>query len=139
VPVPLQVRAGVKVETEQVAPTQIVPWMYWRQAPPPLQVPSVPQVPAPVSAHWVVGTGGCPAGTLLHVPSTPVSAHDLHVAVQAVAQQTPCAQMPLAQSVFAVQVVPLGRLVQTFDEQILGEAQSAVTMHDVLHAPEPHT
>jgi hypothetical protein len=75
---------------------------------------------------------------LVHVPGVPASAHDLHVAVQAVAQQTPCAQMPLVQSVFAVQAVPLGRFVQTPFAQMFGETQSAVTVHDVLHAPVPH-
>jgi hypothetical protein len=51
VPAPLQVRAGVNVEPLQVAPAQDVPAAYTRQAPLPLQNPSVPQVAAPASAH----------------------------------------------------------------------------------------
>ena len=135
VPLPLQVRAGVKVVPEHAAPTQVVPVTYRRQAPAPLQVPSLPQAAAPPSVHWF--SGSAPAATLVQVPSVPASAHDLHVAVQAVAQQTLCAQMPLAQSVLAVQALPLGRFVQTPVEQMLGDTQSVSTVQVVLHAPVP--
>jgi hypothetical protein len=135
VPVPLQVRAGVKVVPEHDAATQVVPEMYSRQAPEPLQVPSVPQLAAPWSAHWF--SGSWPIPTFVQVPSVPASAHDLHVAVQVVAQQMPCAQMPLAQSLFAVQVAPLGRFVQTPVEQTFGDTQSVSALHDVLQAPVP--
>jgi hypothetical protein len=135
VPVPLQVRAGVPIVVlAQAGATQIVPWPYRRQAPAPLQVPSVPQVPAPWLAHWLAGTGGCPAAMFVHVPGEPASAHDLQVAVHAVAQQTPCAQMPLAQSPPAEQVAPLGRLVQTPPMQMFGDTQSASTEQVIRHA-----
>ena len=103
--------------------------------PAPLQVPSVPHEAAPASVHWF--SGSVPIPTLVQVPSVPASAQDLHVAVQAVAQQIPCAQIPFAQSVLAVQVAPFGRLVQTFDMQTLGETQSVSAVHDVLQAPVP--
>jgi hypothetical protein len=74
---------------------------------------------------------------LVHVPSVPASAHDLHVAVQAVAQQTLWAQMALAQSPFAVQAAPLGRFTQTPPEQMFGDAQSVSTVQVVLQAPVP--
>jgi hypothetical protein len=48
--------------------------------------------------HWALGSDP-PAGTLVQVPSVPASAHETQLAVQAVAQQTPWAQMPLAHSV----------------------------------------
>lgn len=55
------------------------------------------------------------------------------------AQQTPCAQMLLAQSPAAVQLAPLGRLVHAPFEQMLGATQSASVVHDVRHAPPvPH-
>jgi hypothetical protein len=134
-PIPLHSRAGVTVvELMQLATTQTVPWPYWRQAPAPLQLPSVPQLPAPWSAHWVVGTGSWPAAMLVHVPGVPASAHDLHVAVHAVAQQTPCAQMPLAQSVSAAHEAPLGRLVQTPLMQMFGATQSASAVQFVRQA-----
>lgn len=94
VPVPSHVRAGVNVDPVQDAATQVVPATYSRHAPAPLQKPSVPQVPAPWVAHWVVGTGACPAGMLEHVPGEPATAHDRQVPVQVVRQQTPCSQKP---------------------------------------------
>jgi hypothetical protein len=100
-----------------------------------LQVPSVPHEAMPASVHWP--TGSAPAATLVQVPSVPASAHDLQVAVQAVAQQIPCAQIPFAQSVLAVQVAPFGRLVQTLPMQTLGERQSVSAVHEVLQAPGP--
>jgi hypothetical protein len=103
-----------------------------------LQVPSLPQVSAVAAVHWLAGTGAWPAATLVHVPSVPASAHDLHVAVHAVAQQTLCAQMPLAQSVPAAHPAPFGRLVQTPLEQMFGETQSVSALHDILQTPEPH-
>ena len=131
----MQVRAGVNVVPEHDAARQVVPVTYSRQAPAPLQVPSVPQLAAPASVHWF--SGSRPMATLVQVPSVPAIAHDLHVAVQAVAQQIPWAQMLLAQSLFAVQVAPLGRLVHTPVEQMFGETQSVSALHVVLHAFVP--
>ena len=51
VPAPSQVRGGVNVVPLQVEAVQVVPVAYLRQAPPPSQVPSVPQVEAPWSVH----------------------------------------------------------------------------------------
>ena len=98
-------------------------------------MPSVPQPAAPASVHWF--SGSCPIPTFVQVPSVPASAHDLQVAVHAVAQQIPCAQIPFAQSVLAVQVAPFGRLVQTLPMQTLGETQSVSAVQDVLQAPVP--
>ncbi len=70
----------------------------------PLQDPSVPQVVAPLSVHW--SSGSSPAGTAVQAPALPVSAHDWHVPVQSVAQQTPCAQIPEAHEEGSVQGVP---------------------------------
>jgi hypothetical protein len=49
-----------------------------------------------------------PSGTGEQVPAPPGRAHDMHVPVHAVAQQTPCAQTPLWQSVPCWQTAPLG-------------------------------
>jgi hypothetical protein len=40
--------------------------------------------------HWA--SGSCPAGTETQVPSDPAIAQDEQLAVQVVAQQTPCWQ-----------------------------------------------
>ena len=97
----LHVAAGVSVVPVQTAATQVVPEAYLRQTPLPLHEPSVPQVAMPWSVHWF--RGSCPAGTAVHVPIVPASAHDAHVPVQAVPQQTPCAQKLCAQSLAIVQ------------------------------------
>ena len=56
VPVPLQVRADVSVTPVQLAAAHWVPETYRRQAPLPLQNPSVPQLAAPLSVHWFRGS-----------------------------------------------------------------------------------
>lgn len=103
-------------------------------------MPSVLQLAAPMSMHWLVGIGACPAGMLVHVPGDVASAHDLHVPVQAVEQQTLCEQLSLAQSLPALHEAPLGRLVQTLPMQMFGETQSASTVQFVRQAaPLPQT
>ena len=140
---PLQVRAGVAVEPAQLAATQIVPLAYCRHAPPPSQAPSVPQVDAPLSAHWP--SGSSPAATSVHVPAVPVIPHDRQLPVQAVRQQVPCSQKPLEHSAGAVHEAPLGRLPQLPPLQTFGATQFASVVHvtrqvpDVpqLYAPQP--
>jgi hypothetical protein len=59
-----------------------------------LQNPVLPQLAAP----WLVQTpagSAAPFGTAEQVPTPPARAHDIQVPVQAVAQQTPCAQIAL--------------------------------------------
>jgi len=110
-----------------------------RHAPLPLQVPSLPHVVLPASVHWVPGVGAWPAGTLVHDPTLPVTAHERQVPVHAVAQQIPCAQKPELHSGAVVQVAPLGFLPQLIVMQVFGARQSAVVAHVVRHAPlVPH-
>jgi len=85
--VELQVAAGVSVEPVQVAAAHWVPAAYLRQAPLPLQEPSVPHVDGSWRGHWL--SGSWPAGTAAQVPSDPASPHDVQVPVQAVEQQMP--------------------------------------------------
>lgn len=139
VPVPLQSRGGVKLVPVQVAATHCVPVTYFRHAPAPSHIPSVPQVEAAVIAHWVVGLGEAPAGTGEQVPALPVSAHDWQVPVQAELQQTPCAQKPEPQSAATAQVAPIGFFPQLPAVQTLGETQSAVVAQVVLQAAVPQT
>jgi hypothetical protein len=125
--------AGVNVATEQASTPQTVPTAYLRHAPLPLQVPSVPQVAAPWSAHWP--RGSTPAGTLLHVPALPDSAHDLQAPAQSVLQQTPWAQNPDWHSVPTPHVAPGGLRPQLPALQVAGAAQSASTEQVVRHWP----
>jgi hypothetical protein len=109
-----------------------------RQAPAPLQVPSKPQVEALLAAHWVAGVGACPSGTGVQVPTLLVSAHDMQVPVQALLQQTPCAQKFDAHAEPEVQGAPGGSLPQLLLVQELGETQSAFVEQVVLQAVVPH-
>jgi len=135
VPVPLQVRADVSVEPVQLAAAHWVPAAYSRQAPPPLQVPSWPQVPAPASVHWF--RGSVPFGTFEQVPSAPATAQERQVPVQAPVQQIPCSQNPELHWAGAVQAALIGSRPQLVPEQVFGEAQSAVVPQVVRHAPLP--
>ena len=75
---------------------QSVPLAYWRQAPPPSQVPSVPQLEAPLSAHWPPGwRRRAPACRSRRCPPRRPG----RLPVQAVRQQALCSQKPLEHSV----------------------------------------
>jgi hypothetical protein len=63
--------------------------------------------------HWVAGVGAVAAGIGEQVPRLPLTAHDMQVPAQALVQQTPCWQKPLAHSAPVVQAVPGGLRVQT--------------------------
>jgi hypothetical protein len=141
IPEPSQVCAGVSVEPAQLPGTHWVPATYVRQAPAPLQVPSVPQVEVDVVAHWEVGVGAWPVATGEQVPGLPLSAHDMQVPVQAELQQTPCAQNPEAHALARVQAAPGGSLPQLMVVvlQVLGETQSVFEAQVVLQAPVPHS
>jgi hypothetical protein len=136
VPVPLHDLDEVSVEPVQLAVAQVVPAAYRRQAPEPLQVPSWPQPVAPWSVHWF--SGSWPVGTLVHVPTVPLSAHDWQVPAQAVAQQKPCSQNPVMHSEGAPQAIPVGFFVQAPATQTLGAVQSASAVHEVLQTLPPH-
>lgn len=103
----------------------------------PSQKPVCPQVEAPAARHWPFGS--IPFAAIgRQVPSVPTSAHETHPAVQAVMQQTPCAQNPLWQSPGSAQLAPGGRRPHEPPLQTLGEAQSASAAHVDLHAAVPH-
>lgn len=138
VPVPLQVAGGVYVVPVQEPAAQTVPLGQSRQWPAPSHRPSVRQPAAPVSVHWVVGDGALPAGTGEQVPAEPASAHERQVPVQAVSQQTPCAQNPDTHDAAVVQAAPGGSLPQLPFAQTLGETQSAFVVQVALQAAVPH-
>jgi len=131
--VPLQVRAGEKVDPVQLAPTQTVPFAYRRQPPAPSHMPSVPQPAAPLSSHWL--SGSVPTAAKVHVPAVPASAQDRQVPVQLELQQTPCWHRPEAHSVPPVQVVPRGFFVHWPALQMLGAMQSLLAVQVVRQVP----
>jgi hypothetical protein len=87
--------------------------------------------------HWPAES--LPAGRLLQVPSAPAIAHDLQPPAHAVAQQTPCAQTVELHSLPSAHATPIGFLPQLPMVQTLGATQSVLSVHMVLHDPEPQT
>jgi hypothetical protein len=132
VPVPLQLAAGVSVEPLQVAAAQLVPAAYFWQPPVPSQKPLPPQLGPPASLHWL--SGSVPAGMETHVPGEPASAQELQLVVQALEQQTFCAQNPELHWAVVVQAVPFESFPQLAAAQVLGAAQSVLMPQVVLQA-----
>jgi len=137
IPLPLHDRAAVTIDPVQVAAMHSVPAAYRRQAPDPLQDPSVLQLAVPRAAHWL--NGSCPSATLVQVPSVPASAHDWQVPLQTLLQQIPCAQNPLLHSPAAPQVAPFDFLTQLPPMHENGATQSALIVQEVWQEPVPQT
>jgi hypothetical protein len=75
----------------------------------------------------------------VHAPTLPVTAHERHVPVHAVAQHTPCAQKFELHSTAIVQVAPLGFLPQLIIWQVFGDTHWVLPVQVVRHAPlVPH-
>jgi hypothetical protein len=93
-------------------------------------MPFVPQVEGVCTAQVPDGSGALVA-TFTHWPMAPVIAHDLQDAVQAVEQQTPCAQKPEAHSLSLEQNEPISFLPHELPTQVLGATHWALVPHDV--------
>jgi hypothetical protein len=89
----------------------------------PSHVPSVPQVDVAVVGQRASSVA---AGTFEHTPSVvaPGNAQDRHVPWQALAQQMPCSQKPVAHSLAVPQAMPLAFSTQAVPLQVAGDAQS---------------
>jgi len=72
-------------------------------------------------------------GTLVQVPIVPDSAHDRHALAQAVAQQTPCAQLPDMHSPPAEQNAPGGFRPHELPTHTLPGEQFASRAHAPKH------
>jgi hypothetical protein len=90
---------------------QVVPTTKLRQAPAPSHVPSRPHVDGSEAGQTPALRGVPPAGTKAQIPGAPAVLQDLHVSVQALLQQTPSTQNPLAQSPSHPQPPPLTPLI----------------------------
>jgi hypothetical protein len=121
---------------------QTVPSAYRRQPPEPSQVPSVPQLLGPWS--WQARAGSVvpaargsrvPERTGVQVPRAPAEAQYWQRPAQAVLQQTPSTQLPLAHWSPLVQVWPLPRGPQLPLLQTLGATQSASAVQLCLQPP----
>ena len=70
---------------------------------------------------------------MLHWPTAPGTAHDLHAPAHELAQQTPCAQTLLAHSAAPVHTAPSGFLPHDPDVQVLPVLQFASVAQRVEH------
>ena len=91
----------------------------------------MPQVPG-LSTHDCAGSGLL-VGTFVQDPIVPDSAHDLQALAQAVAQQTPWAQVPDTHSVPFEQKAPFGFLPHEFPTHTLPVEQFASAVHAPKH------
>jgi hypothetical protein len=135
VPAPEQNAAGVKADVvalQEAAAheTLVAPWV---QAPPPLQVPVLPQ--GADAAHWPEGAV-VPAVIAAQVPRLPVKLQALQVPHGPVPQQTPSVQKPLMHWLAVVQACPLGLSAQLLlvpvPWQVVGATQSVSAVQVVL-------
>ena len=133
VPAPSQLAPAVKVvpAVGQVAIAHDVPWTYLWQAPA-AHLPLVPQLAAPWSLQPRAGSG-VPVGTSVQRPSDPVSAHERHEPVQAVAQQIPCAQVADAHSGLVAQEAPFGLSPHELAVQAFPVEHSALVAQEAKH------
>jgi hypothetical protein len=74
-------------------------------------MPSVPQLGAPASVHWL--SGSVPAVASVQVPTVPASAHERQIPVQELAQHTFCWHWPDWHSVPSAHGVELSFFEQT--------------------------
>ena len=106
-PLPSQLADPIAVPPVQLASRQGVPAGQRRQAPMPLQVPSLPQVLIAVIGHMPLGSA-VPAATLVQVPTDPLTVQLRQVPVQASLQHTPSTQVFDRHSGPELQLCPSG-------------------------------
>jgi hypothetical protein len=103
----------------------------------PSQKPVVPQLAAPAFVQALVGSTP-PAATGAQVPALAASAHDRQVPVQAVRQQTPCAQKALAHSLPSAHAAPGDLRPHEPFVHTAGGSQSPSAAQLALQAEAPH-
>lgn len=118
----------------QRSDAQTVPASYFRQPPAPSHLPSAPQDAAPWSLHTPAGSD-TPPETGVQMPIAEGKPQLRQLPVQALSQQTPPAQKPLAHSPAAPHDWPLGFGPQLPLRQACPVTQSASVVHRSVHAP----
>jgi len=122
----------------QVSGPHTVPVGYLWQPPAPSQVPSVPQLGAPLSAQMACGSGAA-AGLDAQVPSEVDSAQLRQAPVQAELQQTPSTQKLEAHSLPAEQGCPFDLGPQLPLTQLWPLTQSLSVAQWLMQAPPVHS
>jgi hypothetical protein len=128
---PSQVPGPVSLAPAQVGSLHGVLAAYLRQPPLPSQKPSVSQLAAPLSAHWL--SGSAPSGTAMQEPSLPGTPHDMQRPLQVPVQQKPCWHEPDRQSSAVLHLAPMGALPHLPLVQTLGKTQSPSFVHVTGH------
>lgn len=138
-PRPLHVRPLVWVDrpAAQDADAHGVPAAYSRQAPAPLQKPSVLQLGPPWSEQRDM-MSAAPLGRFEQVPRDAVSAHDLQTPWQVVSQQTPCSQFPDRHSFLFAQTAPFGERPQLPFTHDAGGWHWVLEVHEAKQAVASH-
>jgi hypothetical protein len=104
-PAALQVLAAYSVDPVQRPGAHWVPAAYFRQAPLPLQAPSVPQVLTACCSHSLMGSW--PSAMGLQAPAVLAMSQAWQMPVQALLQQIPSTQKPELHWAAPVQAAPL--------------------------------
>ena len=146
-PLPSQLAGKVWVPPTQLSCRQPALLAEGRQAPEPLQVPSLEQSPVLVSLLTQRDFGsGPPLSTLEHVPTrlVPEPLQVLHrppeaASAQTELQHTPSVQNPLWHWLAELHATPFTFNPQELFTQVSGATQSASFVQVVLQAPEAHT
>jgi len=124
---------------EHAVAAQVVPAGWRAQPPAPSQRPFVPQVETAVVAQTSCGSSA-PADTIWQVPGSLGRLQEVQAPAQAVVQQTPSAQMPLAHSRPVAHAAPFVlRLVHDPDWQLNPAAQSVLPVQVVRQASPEQT
>jgi hypothetical protein len=138
---PSHVEIAVMLPFVQLASRHLIPLAYRRHAPAPLQVPSFPQLAAPMSLHVALGSAP-PGATGLQMPIALAALHCWQTPLQRALQHTPWVQNALPHSASREQGPPSGSLPHIPSRQRLGATHSPSLMHEVpqrlpLHLKPP--
>jgi hypothetical protein len=131
-PEPLQAPALTSFPLEQPAGRHVVPGGCRRQPPLPLHPPARPHVVGASAGQSF--RGSAPSATGVQVPRLLLMLQAKHRSVQAVPQQMPLVQYPVAHCSGTVQAAPIARLLRQAPlSQKKPTWQSALVAHTVPH------
>ena len=142
VPLPLQFAAAVTLLPTQLASRHPVLVDHGRQAPLPLQVPSLEQSPPAtlLATHFCLGSA-LPSGTGEQMPLLPGTAQLIHnpptaASLHGLLQHRPSVQKPLPHCRKSEQAAPFALRPQKPPTQLLGGTQSASVLQTSSHTEE---
>lgn len=135
VPLPSQTETCVMSPSEHEAAEQVSPCGEWAQPPMPSHAPVCPQVDAGSLRQMACGSGA-PAATGMQVPTLWTRLQLTHGPSQALVQQAPSTQKPLAQSAFTEQGMTGERTKHDPFTQGNPPSHWASLLQDLRHVPD---